>query len=146
MVDESSATYGQSMGARNTALQTLVVAAPPPLVAELLGYSYNVAQWHAEIAAQPWWAVRDENSRRHQSYRVHQQTGRCLCSHDIDANPVHLTKTIGHPPLRRFCSTASARRPANTARSNTEGYRYACPPVPFIQKALAEAGALECTS
>jgi hypothetical protein len=29
------------LGARNTALQSLVVAAPPPLVAELLGYSYN---------------------------------------------------------------------------------------------------------
>jgi hypothetical protein len=27
------------LGARNTALQSLVVAAPPPLVAELLGYS-----------------------------------------------------------------------------------------------------------
>ena len=35
-------------------LQSLVVAAPPPLVAELLGYSYNTAQRHAEIAAQPW--------------------------------------------------------------------------------------------
>jgi len=28
--------------------------APPPLVAELLGYSYNTTQRHAEIAAQPW--------------------------------------------------------------------------------------------
>ena len=27
---------------------------PPPLVAELLGYSYNVTQRHAEIAARPW--------------------------------------------------------------------------------------------
>jgi hypothetical protein len=34
-------------GARNTALQSLVVEAPPPLVAELLGYSYNVTQLHA---------------------------------------------------------------------------------------------------
>ena len=42
------------LGARNTALQSLVVAAPPPLVAELLGYSYNTTQRHAEIAAQPW--------------------------------------------------------------------------------------------
>jgi len=41
------------LGARNTALQSLVVAAPPPLVAELLGYSYNTAQCHAQIAAQP---------------------------------------------------------------------------------------------
>ena len=42
------------LGARNTALQSLAVEAPPPLVAELLGYSYNVTQRHAEIAAQPW--------------------------------------------------------------------------------------------
>jgi hypothetical protein len=42
------------LGARNTTLQSLVVAAPPPLVAELFGYSYNTAQLHAEIAAQPW--------------------------------------------------------------------------------------------
>jgi hypothetical protein len=42
------------LGARNTTLQSLVVAAPPPVVAELLGYSYNTAQLHAEIAAQPW--------------------------------------------------------------------------------------------
>ena len=42
------------LGARNTALQSLVVEAPPPLVAELLGYSYNTTQRHAEIAAQPW--------------------------------------------------------------------------------------------
>jgi len=42
------------LGARNTALQSLVVAAPPPLVAELLGYGYNTTQRHAEIAAQPW--------------------------------------------------------------------------------------------
>jgi hypothetical protein len=42
------------LGARNNALQSLVVAAPAPLVAELLGYSYNTVQRHAEIAAQPW--------------------------------------------------------------------------------------------
>jgi hypothetical protein len=42
------------LGARNTALQSLVVEVPPPLIAELLGYSYNVTQRHAEIAAQPW--------------------------------------------------------------------------------------------
>ena len=42
------------LGARNTALQSLAVEVPPPLVAELLGYSYNVTQRHAEIAAQPW--------------------------------------------------------------------------------------------
>jgi hypothetical protein len=42
------------LAARNTALQSLVVEAPSPLVAELLGYSYNTTQRHAEIAAQPW--------------------------------------------------------------------------------------------
>ena len=42
------------LGARNTALQSLAVEVPPPLVAELLGYSYNVTHRHAEIAAQPW--------------------------------------------------------------------------------------------
>ena len=42
------------LGARNTTLQGLVGAAPPPVVAELLGYSYATAQLHAEIAAQPW--------------------------------------------------------------------------------------------
>jgi hypothetical protein len=30
------------------------MAMPAPLVAELLGYSYNTAQLHAEIVAQPW--------------------------------------------------------------------------------------------
>ena len=42
------------LGARNTTLQSLVGAAPPPVVAELLGYSYATTQLHAEIAAQPW--------------------------------------------------------------------------------------------
>ena len=52
------------LGARNTALQSLVVEAPPPLVAELLGYSYNTTQRHAEIAAQPWARYVTNNSRR----------------------------------------------------------------------------------
>lgn len=42
------------LGARNSAIQNLVAEVPPPLVAELLGYSYQVAHRHAEIAAQPW--------------------------------------------------------------------------------------------
>ena len=42
------------LGARNSAIQNLVAEVPPPLVAELLGYSYQVTQRHAEIAAQPW--------------------------------------------------------------------------------------------
>jgi hypothetical protein len=42
------------LGARNTALQSLVIEVPPPLVAELLGYSYNVTQQHADVTAQPW--------------------------------------------------------------------------------------------
>jgi glutamate synthase domain-containing protein 2 len=42
------------LAARNTALQSLVAEAPPPRVAELLGYSYNTTQRHAQIATQPW--------------------------------------------------------------------------------------------
>jgi hypothetical protein len=42
------------LGARNSALGSLVAEVPPPLVAELLGYSYQVTQRHAELAAQPW--------------------------------------------------------------------------------------------
>jgi hypothetical protein len=42
------------LGARNSALGNLVAEIPPPLVAELLGYSYQVTQRHAELAAQPW--------------------------------------------------------------------------------------------
>ena len=42
------------LGARNSAIQNLVAEVPPPLVAELLGYSYQVALRHAEVAAQPW--------------------------------------------------------------------------------------------
>jgi hypothetical protein len=42
------------LGARNTAIQNLVAEVPPPVVAELLGYGYQVAQRHAEVAAQPW--------------------------------------------------------------------------------------------
>ena len=39
-------------GARNSALQNLVKDAPPPIVAELLGYSYQVAHLHAQKAAE----------------------------------------------------------------------------------------------
>ena len=42
------------LGARNAAIQNLVAEVPPPLVAELLGYSYQVTHRHAEIVAQPW--------------------------------------------------------------------------------------------
>jgi hypothetical protein len=42
------------LGARNSALQNLVAEVPPPLVADLLGYSYQVTQRHADLAAQPW--------------------------------------------------------------------------------------------
>jgi hypothetical protein len=41
-------------GARNSALGNLVAEVPPPVVAELLGYSDQVTQRHAELAAQPW--------------------------------------------------------------------------------------------
>lgn len=53
-------------GARNSALQHLVKEAPPPIVAELLGYSYQVAHLHAQRAAQTWsqYAAGSANSRR----------------------------------------------------------------------------------
>ncbi|GAB4596036.1 hypothetical protein [Mycobacterium avium] len=42
------------LGSRNTALQELVSEVPPPLVAEMLGYSYQVTQRHAELAGTNW--------------------------------------------------------------------------------------------
>jgi hypothetical protein len=42
------------LGSRATALQQLVSEVLPPLVAEMLGYSYQVAQRHASEAGQPW--------------------------------------------------------------------------------------------
>lgn len=41
-------------GARNTALQQLVAEVPAPLVAEMLGYSYQVAHKHAVEAGTTW--------------------------------------------------------------------------------------------
>ncbi|TDL07512.1 hypothetical protein EUA04_16545 [Mycolicibacterium obuense] len=41
-------------GARNTALQALVSEIPAPLVAEMLGYSDQVAQRHAAEAGNTW--------------------------------------------------------------------------------------------
>lgn len=40
------------LGARNASLRALVTEVPPPLVAEMLGYSYQVTQKHATAAAQ----------------------------------------------------------------------------------------------
>jgi hypothetical protein len=42
------------LGARNSALQNLVAEIPPPVVANLLGYSHNCTQRHAQLAAQTW--------------------------------------------------------------------------------------------
>jgi hypothetical protein len=42
------------LGARNTSLRELVTQVPPPVVAEMLGYSDQVVQRHAALAAQPW--------------------------------------------------------------------------------------------
>ena len=42
------------LGARNAALRALVTEVPPPLVAEMLGYIYQVAHRHAELAANPY--------------------------------------------------------------------------------------------
>jgi hypothetical protein len=42
------------LGSRNTALRELVSEVPPPLVAEMLGCSYQVTQRHAELAGTNW--------------------------------------------------------------------------------------------
>jgi hypothetical protein len=42
------------LGARNASLHALVTEVPAPLVAEMLGYSYQVTQKHAAAAAEPW--------------------------------------------------------------------------------------------
>ncbi|WP_231510982.1 hypothetical protein [Arthrobacter sp. UNC362MFTsu5.1] len=42
------------LGARNASLRALVKEVPAPLVAEMLGYSYQVTQKHAAAAASPW--------------------------------------------------------------------------------------------
>jgi hypothetical protein len=42
------------LGARNSALQNLVAEIPPPVVANLLGYSHTCTQYHTQLAAQPW--------------------------------------------------------------------------------------------
>ena len=44
----------RGIGGRNAALKNLVAEVPPPLVAELLGYSHQVTQRHAEMASQRW--------------------------------------------------------------------------------------------
>ena len=42
------------LGARNTALEEQLAVTPPPLVADALGYSYQVAFLHADAAGEPW--------------------------------------------------------------------------------------------
>lgn len=42
------------LGARNSALQNLVAEIPPAVVAQLLGYSHNCTQHHAQLAGQRW--------------------------------------------------------------------------------------------
>lgn len=42
------------LGARNTAIRELVAQVPAPVVAEMLGYSAQVAQRHADLASEPW--------------------------------------------------------------------------------------------
>ncbi|MGN7148421.1 MULTISPECIES: hypothetical protein [unclassified Arthrobacter] len=42
------------LGARNASLRALVKEVPAPLVAEMLGYSYQVTQKHSAAAAEPW--------------------------------------------------------------------------------------------
>jgi hypothetical protein len=42
------------VGARSAALRQLVLACPPPVVAEALGYSYQAIDRHAQRAGSPW--------------------------------------------------------------------------------------------
>ncbi|RRQ26231.1 recombinase XerD [Rhodococcus sp. Eu-32] len=42
------------LGARRAALRELVIHVPPPIAAEMLGYSYSMVHRHAELAAQQW--------------------------------------------------------------------------------------------
>lgn len=42
------------VGARIAALRGLASEMPPPVVADLLGYSYTCVDQHAEAAASPW--------------------------------------------------------------------------------------------
>lgn len=54
---QSCSDYGGSAStckARNTALQTLVSETPAPLVAEMLGYSYQISQRHADLSGTNW--------------------------------------------------------------------------------------------
>ena len=85
------------LGTRNTALQSLVVEAPPPLVAELLGYSHNVTQLHAEIAAQPWAAYVTSRKPRRRSKLV-------TCPPEL-SNPQPLRRPP-NPNSTRFTRTA----------------------------------------
>ena len=41
------------LGARNRAIGELVLEVPPPLVADALGYSHQIAFKHADGAAEP---------------------------------------------------------------------------------------------
>jgi len=55
------------MGARSGALRQLVLDCPPPVVADLLGYSYQTIDRHAGRAGSPWSsyaALRADHPRR----------------------------------------------------------------------------------
>jgi predicted component of type VI protein secretion system len=106
------------LGARNTALQSLVVEAAPPLVAELLGYSYNVTKLHAEIAAQPW-AVYVTSRKPAAAQQTAHGPALSFRTHSPCAD-----RRIGTQPDSRAPQTIGHRHTlTNTAGSNTEGYR-----------------------
>lgn len=54
IVNRLSAVGINVLGARNSALRNLVAETPPPVVAQLLGFSDTCTQRHAQLAAQPW--------------------------------------------------------------------------------------------
>ncbi len=53
------------LDARNAALKQLVTDCPPPLVAEMLGYSYQVTDIHATRAGSPWQSYANLRSDQH---------------------------------------------------------------------------------
>lgn len=54
VMDRLRGLGGNLLGSRNHAIGELVLECPPSLVADALGYSYQVAFLHADKAAEPW--------------------------------------------------------------------------------------------
>lgn len=53
-IGEQALRGGINVLGRNSALRTLVVEMPPPVVAKFFGFTDACTQRHAQLAAQPW--------------------------------------------------------------------------------------------